>query len=168
LDESHEKTAPPSPAAAISRRCPMKLLSKISGLTLFVLFALLLFAGPAAAEILLFQFGRFAVHLPLARVDTTYLYDFVTDDPDKSSRWGGETPLLDVPIPFTRETCSLVVGATTDTIRKGEPFLGFNKRVTAIVEQQFDVGLFAGKRMDSRDWMVGLKASLPLWGSRKE
>lgn len=107
------------------------------------------------------------VMLPLSQADAVYVYDLSEDDADKQSRWGVETPLLTFPVKTGRGRVlpvTITGGVTTDTVRKGEPFLGLHVPVVRVLQESVNIGLAGGRRFSENEWMVGFKASRPIFG----
>lgn len=139
---------------------------------ILLLLALILWLCPGAvrAADVLFDLGAVQVLLPLSQVDGVYVYDLAEDNPDKASRWGLETPLTVFRLPAPGPNIiplTITFGATTDTVRRGDPLVGIHIPVAQIVNGPINIGFATGYRFSDSEWIYGFKASRPIFGHGK-
>jgi len=129
-----------------------KLLSVLMLLTLTV---------PAAAENILFSFGKLNLLLPLANVDAVYLWDTV----EQRGLAGAETKVWEY------RKLSGTIGAVSDVDLQGTPFVGLQVPLDAISRafavnmggEGVLIGIWGGYNFHTETKMGGIKASVKLW-----
>lgn len=129
-------------------------------LAFLLLAAVVFLAGaPARAGDLAVSVGALDLKLPFAQTEAVYLYDVL----GKRGLVGGETIVAAI------KGIEGSIGVVTDADLDGAPFIGVRRLVPAgMLRDSLYLGIWCGRDFRRNEYQAGLKASVQLWGARRQ
>ena len=133
----------------------IKTQSKVGRLLLALPFLVALSTPVRADDDVLFRYKALTANWPLAKVEASYLYDFV----GKESLVGIETPIL-----FSWKARLTVGGVKSLDVSGISPYAGVDwETPPALMQESIKIGAWFGFDFEQKERRGGLKASVNLW-----